>query len=109
MHGSHGAGGCRLIPESRMKDGFKKPEEKIARVPGGHHQKDWLNAIREGKQAGSSFEYGGALSEIGLLGMIAIRRPGKRLEWDASKAAFKNDAFATSLVKSTYRDGYFEG
>lgn len=108
MHGSHGAGGCRLIPESRMKDGFKKPEEKIARVPGGHHQKDWLNAIREGKQAGSSFDYGGALSEIGLLGMIAIRCPGKRLEWDASKATFKNDAFATSLVKSTYRAGYFE-
>ncbi len=103
MHGSHGAGGCRLIPESRMKD-FKKPEEKIARVPGGHHQKDWLNAIREGKQAGSSFEYGGALSEIGLLGMIAIRRSGKRLEWDAQNMRFTNDAFATSLVKSTYRE-----
>lgn len=105
MHGSHGAGGCRLIPESRMKD-FKKPEEKVARVPGGNHQKDWLTAIREGKPAGSSFEYGGALTEIGLLGMIAIRRPGKRLLWDAENMRFTNDDWANSLVSPPKRQGW---
>ncbi len=105
MHGSHGAGGCRLIPESRMKS-FKRPEQRIPRVPGGHHQKDWLSAIREGKPAGSSFEYGGALTEIGLLGMIAIRRPGKRLEWDSKETRFKNDAFATGLVQPQHRAGW---
>lgn len=105
MHGSHGAGGARLIPESRMKD-FKRPEQRIERVPGGHHQKDWIHAIRDGKSAGSSFEYGGALTEIGLLGMIAIRRPGKRLEWDAEKMQFSNDAFASSLVNPGHRAGW---
>ncbi len=105
MHGSHGAGGCRLIPEARMK-AFERPEQKIPRVPGGHHQKDWLTAIREGRQAGSNFEYGGALSEIGLLAMIAIRRPGKRLEWDAQAMQFKNDALANTLIKPVYRAGW---
>jgi predicted dehydrogenase len=105
MHGSHGAGGVRLIPEARMKD-YKVPAEKIARVPKGHHQNDWLNAIRENRPAGSSFEYGGALSEIGLLGMIAVRRSGTRLEWDGAAMKFTNDAAANAFLTPVYREGW---
>jgi hypothetical protein len=105
MHGSHGAGGCRLIPETRMKD-FKKPEQKLERVPNGSHQKDWIEAIRSGKEAGSNFEYGGALSEIGLLAMIAIRHTGKRLEWDADAMRFTNNELANTLIEPVYRDGW---
>jgi predicted dehydrogenase len=105
MHGSHGAGGCRLIPEARMKD-FKMPEKSIARVKGGHHQNDWLDAIRANRQAGSNFEYGGALSEIGLLGMIAIRRSGTRLEWDAEQMKFTNDDEANQFITPTFRQGW---
>lgn len=105
MHGSHGGGGCRLIPEAAMKD-YKMPDQKIARIPGGHHQNDWLNAIRENRPAGSSFEYGGTLSEIGLLGMIAIRRTGTKLMWDNDKMAFSNDAEANQWLAPKYRDGW---
>ncbi len=105
MHGSHGAGGVRIIPEARMKD-YKVPEEKIPRVPKGHHQNDWLNAIRENRPACSSFEYGGALSEIGLLGMIAVRRSGTRLEWDGNAMKFTNDAEANALLTPMYREGW---
>jgi predicted dehydrogenase len=101
MYGSHGAGGCRLIPETRMKD-FPRPEPKLERVRGGH-QKDWLDAIRAGKQAGSNFAYGGALSEIGLLGMIAVRHPGVRLEWDATALRFTNHEPANVWVNPTRR------
>ncbi len=107
MHGSHGAGGCRIIPEARMKE-FGKPEQRLARVKGGH-QKDWLNAIRLNKSAGSNFEYGGAISEIGLLGMIAIRRTGTRLEWDAEKMRFTNDEEANQFVNPGYREGWSLG
>ncbi len=105
MHGSHGAGGCRIIPEAKMKD-YKLPEQKIARIPGGHHQNDWLNAIRENRPAGSSFEYGGALSEIGLLGMVAIRRSGTRLEWDSANMKITNDAEANALLTPEFREGW---
>jgi predicted dehydrogenase len=105
MHGSHGAGNVRLIPEARMKD-FKVPAQTIPRVPKGGHQKDWLNAIRESRPAGSSFEYGGALSEIGLLGMIAIRRAGTRLEWDGNAMKITNDEQANALITPKYRDGW---
>jgi predicted dehydrogenase len=105
MHGSHGGGGCRLIPEARMKE-FKLPEQKIARIKGGHHQNDWLDAIRENRPAGSSFEYGGALSEIGLLGMIAIRRAGVRLEWDDQNMKFTNDEEANLFLNPPRRQGW---
>ncbi len=105
MHGSHGAGGCRLIPEARMQ-AYKLPEKTLARIPGGHHQNDWLNAIRENRPAGSSFEYGGALSEVGLLGMIAIRRSGTRLEYDSQTMKFTNDEAANRFLTPTYRQGW---
>ena len=88
-----------------MKD-FKMPEKTITRVPKGNHQHDWLNAIREGRPAGSSFEYGGSLIEIGLLGMIAVRRSGTRLEWDNAAMKFTNDAEATALLTPEYREGW---
>ena len=88
-----------------MKD-FKTPEQTIPRVPKGNHQKDWLDAIRENRPAGSSFEYGGALSEIGLLGMIAIRRSGTRLEWDDKVSKFTNDEQANALLTPKYREGW---
>jgi predicted dehydrogenase len=104
MHGSHGAGGCRIIPEAKMK-AFKRPEQTIPRVR-GNHQDDWLDAIRQNRQAGSPFEYGGALTEIGLLGMVAIRRSGIRLEWDAGAMGFKNDEEANQWINPPYRAGW---
>ena len=96
-----------------MKE-FGRPDQKIPRERGGH-QKDWLEAVRNNQPAGSPFEYGGALSEIGLLGMIAIQRTwgedsagrtGIRLEWDAKAMRFTNDEEANKLVNPPYRAGW---
>ena len=103
MYGSHGAGGVRLIPEARMRD-YKQPEPKLPRVP-GHHQ-DWLQAIREGRPAGSNFDYGGPLTELGLLGVIAIRLPGTKLEWDGDQMRFTNCDQANCHLIPTYRAGW---
>lgn len=85
---------------------YKLPEKKIPRVKGGQHQQDWLDAIRENRPAGSGFEYGGALSEIGLLGMIAIRRSGTRLEWDSTAMKFTNDSAANAFITPDYQNGW---
>jgi len=105
VYGSHGAGGCRLIPEAKMK-AYKRPEPKIPRVPRGDHQHDWLNAIREGRQAGSPFEYGGRLSEIGLLGVIAIRMTGQKLQYDEKATRFTNSDEANRWLNPPYRSGW---
>lgn len=104
MHGSHGAGDVRIIPEKKMQE-FKRPDATIPRVKDGHHR-DWLNAIREGRQAGSPFEYGGRLSEIGLLGVIAVKFGGQKLEYNEEKMEFTNNKEASKMLNPPYRNGW---
>ena len=83
MYGSHGAGGVRIIPEAKMR-AYKLPPKTIARAK-EHHQ-DWLDAIRAGRKAGSDFAaYGAPLTEIGMLGVIASRFAGTKLQWDTRR------------------------
>jgi hypothetical protein len=102
-HGSHGAGGLRIIPEEKMA-AYKQPERTLPRVRG--HYQDWLECVRSGKQAGSNFDYGGPLTELALLGNIGIRMLGQKLEWDGEKARFTNCPEANALVNPPYREGW---
>jgi len=104
MYGSHGAGGVRIIPETKMK-AYKRPEPTIPRVKGGHHQ-DWLRAIKQGKKAGSNFDYGGPLTEIAQLGIIATKMLGRKLEWDGENMRFTNCDEANELINPPYRQGW---
>jgi predicted dehydrogenase len=103
MYGSHGAGGVRIIPETQMKE-YKRPDKKIPRVPG--HHADWIRAIRSGKKAGSDFSYGAPLSELAMLGVIAIKYPGQKLEWDAEKMQITNFSEANQHINPAYRQGW---
>jgi len=103
VYGSHGAGGVRLIPEERMK-AYKQPPKSLPRVSG--HQQDWLQAIRKGTRAGSDFSYGGPLTEVALLGVIAIKLPGQKLVWDAEKMRFTNCPEANDYVSPPPRAGW---
>ena len=49
LHGSHGADGVRLIPETRMQ-GYTRPPQTLRRVVGSH-EGDWIRAIKEGRTA----------------------------------------------------------
>ena len=103
MHGSHGASPCRIIPETAMK-AYTLPPQKLPRVR-GHHD-DWLTAVRKGVQAGSNFNYGGPLTELALLGLIAIRHTGTKLLWDGQAARFTNSPTANALLNPPYRQGW---
>ncbi len=107
LHGSHGAGGLRLLPETRMKE-LVRPEKTLPRVTGSH-EADWLRACKEGpggRPASSPFEYGGALTETVLLGVLAMRLPNQRLTWDSANLKFANNPAADALLHSPYRDGW---
>jgi predicted dehydrogenase len=103
MYGSHGADGVRMIPEAKMKE-YKQPVQVLPRVK--DHYQDWLGAIRTGKQAGSNFDYGGPLSELAQLGIVATKMLGQKLEWDASATRFTNCAEANQYVNPPYRQGW---
>ena len=93
----------RIIPEARMQ-AFKKPEPFIERSPG--HYDEWLEAIRGGKPASSNFEdYSGPLTELVLLGNLAIRT-GKRIDWDAKNLKARNCPEAEPIIRRAYRKGW---
>jgi len=104
VHSSHGAGGVTLFPAARSKE-FERPAKSIERVR-GHHE-DWIDSIRAGRKAGADFAaYGAPLTEVALLGAIAIRFPGDELRWDASAMRFTNHDGANAYVTSKYRAGW---
>ena len=106
LHGSHGAGGLTLL-SAKNKEAFlaNQPEPTIPRVEGSH-EGDWIRACKDGQPASSSFAYGGALTEMVLLGVLAIRVPNQRLEWDPEAMRFPNHDAASELVHTPYREGW---
>jgi hypothetical protein len=103
MYGSHGAGGVRIFPEPKMK-AYKLPDQMIPRVK-SHHD-DWLQAVKNGGQAGSNFDYGGPLTELARLGIIAMLMPGRKLEWDGPNMRFTNCDEANTFINPPSREGW---
>jgi len=106
VHGSHGGSNCHILPEGLMEQhsGKNAPAEKIPRVKG--HGWDWIEAIRTGRPAGSNFDYGGPLTQVAMLGLIAIKFPGQTLKWDDQAMKFTNHEAANAHVNSLYRAGW---
>ena len=107
LHGSHGADGVRLIPETRM-EAYKRPPKTLRRVTEGH-EGDWIRACKEGPNGVppcSPFAYGAALTEMVLLGVLAIRMKDQRLEWNRQNFRFTNNDQANGLLGIQYREGW---
>ena len=99
----------RLIPESRMKE-YKRPEPSIPRSVG--HHKEWIEACKGGKPAGSNFDYAGPMTEVILLGNIAVRmslktqEKGLRLAYDGPNMKITNLPEANEFMQRKYREGW---
>lgn len=93
----------RLIPETKMQE-YKRPPKTIARIDGGHEQ-DWLRACKGGEPACSSFDCAGPLTEMVLLGNLAIRI-GKKLNWNGPDMKVTNLPEANQYVHRQYRQGW---
>jgi predicted dehydrogenase len=101
-----GAGGApRIFPES-LRASVTKPAPSLKRVAG--HHRDWIDACKGGEPASSNFGYGARLTEIALLGVLALRL-GKPIEWDASAMKvvdLKDQSDAETIIRGTYRAGW---
>ncbi len=105
MHGSHGAGNLRILPKARMEE-YKQPRKTLPRVKDEDHEQDWIRACKDGNPASSCFEYGGALTEMVLLGVLAMRVKDRKLDWDGKAMRFTNSEEANRLVNPPYREGW---
>jgi len=96
------AGRPTLLPGSK-DEAYKRPAKTLPRSKG--HHRDWLIACKGGTPASANFQYGAALTEVGLLGLVALR-VGKKLQWDAKARKATNAPAADALIKESYRPGW---
>ena len=69
------------------------------------HHLEWIAACKGGPQPYSHFGVAAYLTEIILLGCIALR-VGKKLEWDGPNMRATNAPEAAQFVKREYRQGW---
>lgn len=103
MHGSHGAGGYKIIPSDKNME-IATPPVLLERSLG--HYIDWLEAIKTGKPASSNFNYGGPLTETVLLGTAASLFRNQELKWDHHNMRVTNFEEANSVIKPEFRSGW---
>ncbi|MGZ8938281.1 MAG: gfo/Idh/MocA family oxidoreductase, partial [Limisphaerales bacterium] len=102
-------GPWRLHPDKLASDYGEAPKT-IPRSPG--HHIEWIQACKGGAPAGSNFDWAGPLTEVVLLGNVALRPDireeltGRTLLWDPKEFAFTNSEDATSFLRREYRKGW---
>ncbi|MEX2285548.1 MAG: Gfo/Idh/MocA family oxidoreductase [Planctomycetaceae bacterium] len=101
-HGSHG-GMPQLLP-TELHEQAKAVPKTMERSPG--HYEEWVAACRGGKTPVAAFSYSGPLTETVLLGVLSLRAPGTRLEWDSANLKVKNALELNQYVHSEYRKGW---
>ena len=88
------------IPQTIPRNAFKGDSDK-------RHHLEWIDAVKQGKPelCYSRFAIGAQLTEIMLLGCVALRT-GKKIDWDGENMQAKNCPEAASFIKRDNRDGW---
>jgi hypothetical protein len=90
----------QLLPEAKFKD-VKRPD-----LPPRDHYHHFVDACLGGEKTESHFAQTGPMTEAILLGTVAIRVPGEKLEWSHGWMTVKNNEQANRYLKRHYRDGW---
>jgi hypothetical protein len=86
-------------------EAVKAVPQTIPRSPG--HNEEWFRMMRGGPPAYSNFDIAAYLTEIILLGCIAMRvGAGKRMNWDGPRMKSTNCPEAAQFVKRKNRKGW---
>ncbi len=98
-----------ILPES-LRNAYVPPEKYLPRSPG--HHLEWINALKGGEPAGSNFDWAGPLTEVVLMGNIALQMDLREkldrqvLKWDPITQQFSNLPEANAYLHKTYREGW---
>lgn len=108
-----------LLPESRQNE-YEPPEKSLPRSIG--HHAEWIEACKGGKPAGANFEFAGLVTQVVLLGNVALRmderpssgrrgragipEPLPKLDWDGQNMKVTNVPEANDFLHREYRKGW---
>jgi hypothetical protein len=94
----------RLLPKS-LHDSFGKPPQKLPRIEREEHEMNWVNAAKGKTEASCPFEYASRLTEVMLLGIVALHA-GKKIEYDGASMRVTNVLAANDYLQRQYRAGW---
>jgi predicted dehydrogenase len=104
-----GTDGALLIPHNAPPQLL--PEEKFGKVqrpkfPPRNHYHHFVDACLGGEKTESHFAQTGPMTEAILVGTVAIRVPGQKLEWDSARMKITNHSEANRYLQRRYREGW---
>jgi predicted dehydrogenase len=92
----------RLLP-LELHRSYVRPAKTVPRVEG--HHADWLQACKGVRPSCSPFAYGARLTELMLLGNVALRT-GRLVKWDSDQMKATNAPAADQYLRLPYRKGW---
>jgi predicted dehydrogenase len=102
IHNTYGLG-ARLLPDSLQKS-VGDPARTLPRIATSH-EVNWSNACRGIGEASTPIEYAAKLTEVMLLGVVALRA-GTKIHYDGAEMRVTNSREANDLLKREYRRGW---
>ncbi len=103
IHDTYGAN-PRLLPKT-LADKVGKPAQKLPRIENEDHEMNWVNTAKGKTQASCPFEYGAQLTEVMLLGVVALKA-GKKIYYDGANMKVTNVPEANQYLSRQYRTGW---
>jgi len=103
MHDTYGLH-PRLLPKS-LHDSVGKPPQTLPRILNEDHEMNWVAAAKGATQASCPFEYAARLTEVMLLGIVALRA-GKKIEYDSANMRVTNVPQANEYLRREPRQGW---
>jgi len=94
----------RLLPKP-LNDSYGRPPQKLPRIANEDHEMNWVNAAKGTTEASCPFEYAARLTEVMLLGVVALRA-GKKINYDGANMRVTNVATANDFLRREYRQGW---
>ncbi len=96
-----------LFPQGNQANmTYYKPRSKEALLPPlGDFQRQWINACKGNLKTACDFDYGGKMTEMMLLGMVAYR-VGKKINYDGNAGRVTDCSEANDLLRRSYRAGW---
>ena len=96
-----------IVRSSNKIDGFVWPPKSVPRARNNHNYREWFDAI-SGKipESESNFSLAGPLTETVLLGVLAQRASGARLEWNAETLEVVDRPDLQKFIRREYRAGW---
>ena len=89
-----------LLPEDKFK------QQTRPKFENRNHYHHFVDACLGGDKTECHFAQSGPMAESILLGTVAIRVPGKKLEWDAAALKTPNAPEAEPFLRRKYRPGW---